>query len=152
MKKLFILPLLLILLSGCGHAFLPEPTKENVSIADIMGNWQYEINPGLYKGISTNDGIINIEFVPDGTFKQEVLLAKTSNAIIQTGHWRLQKADIHLSDVLMEVPEQDGISWKPINQIWWVIDGHQEGVSLSIFGGNNPDPDQYREFKKIANK
>lgn len=148
MKYLCIL-LLSIILLGCGQAFLPQPTKKTVSASDIIGIWQYEINPGFWKGLPKNDGIIKIEFVSDGTFQQEIIIQGTSQPIIQKGRWEINGAYINLTEVLMEASYQDKIQWEPASDSWWIIDSQQENTPFSIFGGTSFDPDQSQEFKKL---
>jgi hypothetical protein len=134
---------------GCGHAFLPQPTKKAVSALDIVGIWQYEINPGLWKEFPKNDGIIKIEFAPDGTFQQEIIIKGTFQPIIQKGHWKINGAYINLTGILMGVYYQDEIQWAPSDSSWWIIDSHHKGAWFSIFGGTSLDPDQNQEFKKL---
>jgi hypothetical protein len=123
-----------ILLSGCGQAFLPERTRGNVSSSEIVGTWQYY---DLY-----HKNLIKIEFKPSGEFVQTV----PSDKIVHTGKWSLEGSVLKLDGVLVGICEGKGGS--PVNDSWWIIDGHS-GTPHIIFGGDGfGDPDQWENIEK----
>jgi len=50
-----------------------------------------------------------------------------------------------LYPVFGDDPKKD---WVLEDANWWIIESLQ-GVTFAIFGGANPDPDSFNEFRKV---
>lgn len=124
-----------------GPAFLPQPTTEKVTAADIVGTRRY---PAEFETTT-----ITLELKPDGTFVQTV---RHGSGLVQThkGGWTLDGSRPQL-EVLK--PAFDGPrdkEWVVEGARWWVVESHREGVKFAIFGAaDDRDPDSCWEFEKV---
>lgn len=129
--------LLMLLVSGCGVAFLPQPTSKTVTPEDIAGTWQYSADFGKTT--------ITLTLNADGSFVQTVNPTGTTDILSHSGVWKLDERNrITFTSVL--APSRES-GWNAEEVHWWVTDGIH--TRLAIFGGTHPDPDSWQEFKKL---
>ncbi len=140
MRTSFPIVLFALILSGCGHAFLPTPTKKKVAAADAVGTWQYTADHGKTT--------ITIEIRTDGKFHQVVKLAGNSEPLQQGGTWTLDGADIKLDKVLTHEGYSDQEGWVAVPASWYFVESAGR-PPLVIFGGTHSDRDSWQEFKKL---
>jgi len=140
MRTSFPMVLFALILGGCGHAFLPTPTKKKVAPADAIGTWQYTADH--------DKTTIPIKLRGDGTFHQVVKLAGSSDPLEQDGSWRLEGAHIHLEKVLTHEGFSEQVEWVAETASWYFVESGGK-PPLVIFGGTHSDPDSWQEFKKV---
>ena len=140
MRTAFPIVLFALMLCGCGHAFLPTPTKKKVAAADAAGTWQYTADHGKTT--------ITIEIRTDGTFHQVVKMAGDSDPLQQDGTWKLDGAHINLDKVLTNEGFGEQGEWAAGSASWYFVESAGK-PPLVIFGGTHPDPDSWQEFKKL---
>lgn len=142
MKMLIMISGLLLATAGCGQwGGLPEPTKKTVTPADAVGVWIYTAD---YEKTS-----ITLQIKRDGTFRQTVKPAGQAKPLSSSGRWTLDGADISLDKVLTHEGFSEGKGWVPESANWYFVDHAGGNPSVAIFGGTHPDPDSWREFKKV---
>ena len=126
--------------SGCiGPAALPQPTKENVTPADIVGTWRY--------GADYGKTAVTLEIKADGTFNQTVNRSN-GKTHLHSGTWTLDGPYPKLK-VLYPVWAEPTKDWHLEDANWRIVASHQQGVKFAIFGAAEPDPDSFEEFNKV---
>jgi hypothetical protein len=126
-------PALLLLLAGCGQAFLPKATSKSVSTQDVVGTWTF---PSEDKKTT-----VFISFAPSGDYTQtNISTGGLTN--VYGGKWSLAGANIHVSAFF--VPW----SGKREDQSWYVTDGLSR--KYEVFGGDYGDPDSWTRFTYVG--
>ena len=132
----FLFILMLIVLTSCGPAFVPDQTKKTVKTSDVVGLWEYY---DIY-----HKDKLRIRFFPSGTFEQTV---PSTPAIVQKGTWNLTGAILTVNDVLLGV----GTGRPATNTVdWYMIDDPFGRAGLRIFGGDIANLNHWENFKLIG--
>jgi len=124
---------LLLLLAGCGQAFLPTATKKPVSTNDVVGTWSF---PSEDKKTT-----IFISFAPSGNYTQTNTSAGQP-AKAYSGKWSLDGSNVRLSGFFAPY------SGKQEDQSWYLTDGVSR--KFDMFGGDYPDPDSWARFTYVG--
>jgi hypothetical protein len=141
MKTILIL-ISVMILAGCGPAFLPGPTSRIVSTNDLAGTWQYTADYGKTT--------ITLTIGQDGTFQQTVHPTGSTNTLSQSGRWTLdQRSHISFDAMLTHEGFKSTNGWAAEEVNWWVTDGIGKQPKVVLFGGTHPDPDSWERFEKL---
>ena len=139
MRALLIFLVCTILVTGCGHYALSGPTNKRVTMADLVGVWEYPAD---------ETGSVTLTLSADGTFVQSIQHGSSDEVQIHEGNWSLEGATPVLT-VLKPVFGDSGKPWILEPASWWIVDSYQDGVTFAIFGAaDDRDPDSCWEFKK----
>jgi hypothetical protein len=136
--------LLFLTLFGCcciGPAALPGPTRREVQMSDIAGEWRYYADYG--------QTTITLALMEDETFVQTIERSGEEPVQVHTGEWGLDGAWLKLS-VLKPIPGNPSAPWIEEEANWWVVDSYQDGIDFAVFGAaDDRDPDNCNEFERI---
>lgn len=140
-----VLPFIaLMLIAGCGPAFLPEATTSAVSTTNLVGTWQYQ---DIYRARP-----IQISFAEtpagsgSGVFTQIFALA-TGPSVTNTGTWTMSAPNVELTGVTVDIGDSRPTN---INSTWWFMKSYRKPYPLVLFGGDCADPDHWDEMKKLS--
>lgn len=134
-----VILVLILFLSQCGPAFLPEPTKRKVSRKDLVGSWEYFAD---YRKTR-----IVLDLKIDGTFSQTIERSENSKPQIHKGNWKIQGSDI-LIRVLKPVHNGSEESWNLDWVHWWIMDTEHSKFAI-VGAADDSDPDNCFEFTRI---
>ena len=148
MKYLSLQLLIVFVFTGCGPAFLPQPTSRSVKIEDVIGTWEQRAFRSMAQNIPASYYTLTIRFDPDGTYMQEIRWDDRSDHVTHGGQWELAGAYVRLTDLMVTDFDFDrGVGiWESTLEEWWMIDGPEE--KLILFGGLQRDPDSFDRFKR----
>jgi hypothetical protein len=99
-----------------------DPTSKRVTAEDLIGQWEFYVDEASVT--------VRLDFRPDGTFSQRMVLNQGGMRECAGGTWKLEGAVLPLAGYNAAV---DGAS-RP--RTWWMIDT-QSG--LALWGNDGPD-------------
>jgi len=129
------LPIMAMCMMGCpiGPAALPQPTKRKVADKDVIGTWVFE----------DSGWKVTIGIKPDGTFTQTAEnTSKGTKKVLDGGKWTRKGATVEVDGYMPVIYSNETKE----TMGWYMVD---DGPGLALFGGDHPDPDSWREMKRI---
>jgi hypothetical protein len=120
----------------------PRMTGRPFVEADVTGTWEY-----------TSDfpaATLRITLAADGTFHQEVRPSGSQKPLTQDGHWEIERDRENRQYLYIDhALHSHDRGWSPQWTLWHVCDSSLRPGKLAISGGPDPDPDGYREMKRV---
>src|SRR5690606_22415101 len=97
-----LLTLSILFLTGCGPAFLPQPTSRPVDANDIIGSWTLDGFRPMTQNAKSSHYTVTVDIRPDYTFTQRIQWEDRPDHQEATGTWSMDGAYLLLDGVLME--------------------------------------------------